>query len=682
MQNLRFRDVVFGLWLGFVLGQPAAWAGTAFDLQLLSPNPGAGRFLALPSPTLHSHLDYSLGLQFNYAHAPLFLQTGDHEGVGATIVGYRADAVLEAALGLGGWFELGVALPTVFQGGFDSSAVRASKIDLDLTEIPEVVLGDLRLYPHLRLFDVANGAFKGSLSVVITLPTAGQAAFVGEKGPVVEPRLSLGGEVGPLEIAGYGGFRYRSAGEEDFISIPLGNELTYGVGLGLELLSSLHVFSELYGKMPVDLFGGETSLSDAYGQGLMPAEFVSGVRFFWAEAFNVYIAAGAGVTPGYGVSTPRVLAGIEYGVGVKQGNDRDGDTVLDAHDRCPREAEDLDGFEDGDGCPEGDNDGDKILDEDDSCPNVPEDRDGFGDEDGCPEEDHDGDGFADVQDPCPAKAEDVDGFKDDDGCPDLDNDGDRIADVVDQCPGVAEDFDGFNDADGCPDLDNDSDGFDDLSDRCPNQAEDKDGVEDSDGCPEDDDRDGIPDAWDSCPKEAERYNLRDDQDGCPDAGAAKVRVVEDTLVVKSGIRFKKKTATLSQASHHPLRVVASVLQSYRHITQLTIAVHVFRAGSREKNQALSLKRAQAVRSFLIEQGVHPSRLVAEGVGEPRPLRRGRSARALRRNERVEFIIETRAPLGFGYEQASEEEPLFEVGPDLDESKGSGADNEPEIEFNF
>ena len=85
---------------------------------------------------------------------------------------------------------------------------------------------------------------------------------------------------------------------------------------------------------------------------------------------------------------------------------------------------------------------------------------------------------------------------------------------------------------------------------------------------------------------------------------------------------------------------------------------------------------------MIEQGVHPSRLVAEGVGETRPLRRGRSARALRRNERVEFIIETRAPLGFGYEQASEEEPLFEVGPDLDELKGSEADNEPEIEFNF
>jgi hypothetical protein len=129
-------------------------------------------------------------------------------------------------------------------------------------------------------------------------------------------------------------------------------------------------------------------------------------------------------------------------------------------------------------------------------------------------------------------------------------------------------------------------------------------------------------------------------------------------------------------------VVASVLQSYRHITEVTVAVHVFRAGSRAKNQALSLKRAQVVRRFLIEQGVHPSRLVAEGVGETRPLRRGRSARTLQKNERVEFIVETRAPLGFGYEQATEEELLFEVGPDGDDSEGSGFEEEPEIEFNF
>jgi hypothetical protein len=38
--------------------------------------------------------------------------------------------------------------------------------------------------------------------------------------------------------------------------------------------------------------------------------------------------------------------------------DGDGDGINDALDRCPTEAEDLDGFQDEDGCPDPDNDGD------------------------------------------------------------------------------------------------------------------------------------------------------------------------------------------------------------------------------------------------------------------------------------------------------------------------------------
>ena len=64
--------------------------------------------------------------------------------------------------------------------------------------------------------------------------------------------------------------------------------------------------------------------------------------------------------------------------------DNDGDGIPDGVDKCPDEAEDKDGFEDADGCPNPDNDGDGIPDGFDNCPNEPEDTDGFQDEDGCP----------------------------------------------------------------------------------------------------------------------------------------------------------------------------------------------------------------------------------------------------------------------------------------------------------
>jgi outer membrane protein OmpA-like peptidoglycan-associated protein len=124
-------------------------------------------------------------------------------------------------------------------------------------------------------------------------------------------------------------------------------------------------------------------------------------------------------------------------------NDKDG--IEDIKDKCPNEAEDKDGFEDEDGCPDPDNDKDGILDADDKCPNDfglkefngcpdrdgdgiydlvdkcpdnAEDKDGFEDEDGCPDPDNDKDGILDINDKCPNEAESFNGFEDEDGCPD------------------------------------------------------------------------------------------------------------------------------------------------------------------------------------------------------------------------------------------------------------------------
>lgn len=98
-----------------------------------------------------------------------------------------------------------------------------------------------------------------------------------------------------------------------------------------------------------------------------------------------------------------------------------------------------------------DSDGDGIPDEVDQCPDVAEDKDGFEDEDGCPDYDNDADGIPDVKDQCPNEPEDMDGFQDTDGCPDKDNDRDGIPDVVDKCPNQPETFNGYKDDDGCPD---------------------------------------------------------------------------------------------------------------------------------------------------------------------------------------------------------------------------------------
>jgi OOP family OmpA-OmpF porin len=181
-----------------------------------------------------------------------------------------------------------------------------------------------------------------------------------------------------------------------------------------------------------------------------------------------------------------------FGCPAEAPKDSDGDGIPDNLDRCPYQAEDKDGFEDEDGCPDPDNDGDGLLDTADKCPNQAGPPTNFG----CPVLDRDGDGILDKDDKCPDEPEDKDGFEDEDGCPDLDNDRDGIPDAQDKCPNEPEDKDGFEDEDGCPDPDNDKDGIPDLQDKCPNAA----GPASNGGCPTfDKDGDGMPDNLDKCP---------------------------------------------------------------------------------------------------------------------------------------------------------------------------------------
>jgi hypothetical protein len=186
----------------------------------------------------------------------------------------------------------------------------------------------------------------------------------------------------------------------------------------------------------------------------------------------------------------------------------DGDNLPNGEDGCALDPEDLDGFEDGDGCPDADNDGDGICDPGLSAPsctgsdlgrtlwqnplaapidcrNMAEDYDGFHDDDGCPEPDNDYDTFPDHTDDCPAtdatvgpdgiadtgdepilyltpyqSREDFDGVIDTDGChdsPDDDYDGD----------GLGDEFEVFTLATDPVNPDTDGDSHIDGADNCP-----------------------------------------------------------------------------------------------------------------------------------------------------------------------------------------------------------------------
>jgi outer membrane protein OmpA-like peptidoglycan-associated protein len=275
-----------------------------------------------------------------------------------------------------------------------------------------------------------------------------------------------------------------------------------------------------------------------------------------------------------------------------------------------------------------DPDKDGLMGEFDKCPVTAEDADGFQDSDGCPDTDNDQDGVSDLKDNCPNQPEDVDGFEDADGCPEVDNDQDGILDNKDTCPIEAEDKDGFEDTDGCADLDNDHDGVPDLKDECLNEPQGAGGVK---GCPvRDADRDGFVDEKDECPSEKEVVNGYQDQDGCPD----KAPIEEKTLVLK-GVNFESAKAILTPESYPALEDLVTQLQASPTV-ELEVSGHTDNRGNAAKNLDLSQARAQAVADFLIQRGVAANRLKVKGYGSSKPLSTNKSAEGRMLNRRVEF----------------------------------------------
>ncbi|MBD3390514.1 MAG: OmpA family protein [Chitinivibrionales bacterium] len=282
-----------------------------------------------------------------------------------------------------------------------------------------------------------------------------------------------------------------------------------------------------------------------------------------------------------------------------------------------------------------DDDRDGVKNDVDRCPKDPEDLDGFEDSDGCPDTDNDKDGIDDVKDKCPGKAEDQDGFEDEDGCPDPDNDGDGIPDQQDQCPRIAEDFDGFEDKDGCIDDDNDKDGILDSLDKCPNDPEDVDKFEDDDGCPDiDNDKDGITDLKDKCPNKAETINGLDDEDGCPDEKRKEPKMPKHQIM--KGINFKSGSVEMTFDSYQYLEPIIKTMKEYPHV-EIEIRGHTDSVGKYSSNMRLSQMRAEAVRQHLISKGVDGGRMRAVGFGPSSPIADNRTAAGRAKNRRIEIV---------------------------------------------
>ncbi|GEM_PF-570686 len=335
--------------------------------------------------------------------------------------------------------------------------------------------------------------------------------------------------------------------------------------------------------------------------------------------------------------------------------DGDGDGVPDYQDACPNTPKGA--YVDANGCPF-DSDMDGVYDGIDKCPNTP-----LGanvNEFGCEraKADSDGDGVPDDRDKCPGTPPGA--IVDENGCP-KDSDNDGVPDYKDACPRTPPRA--IVDPNGCP-LDGDADGVYDGIDKCPNTP--LGAVVDSLGCAKDSDNDGVPDGLDQCPRtpphaEVDQRGCPKDSDGdgvydgidrCPNTppntkvdsvGCPKVPKLKKGESITVRINFETCSWDITPEEAIKLQDALNMLRAFPDMI-IVVEGHTDNRpvgpGCKQKgvndNIELSLKRAEAVRQWLIDHGIDGSRIQVKGYGATKPIASNDTAEGRAKNRRIEI----------------------------------------------
>ncbi len=507
---LRARSAVFCAFsaLALLAGRAGAEPVPSVDLRGFRPPTHPEGMLSVEPTSAPGEGNWNVGSFVSYAYRPIVVHDA-FQNDDVAVIQHQLSLDLVAGIGVGERIGVGLSLPAVLAQGGDEPPPSLGMSNPP----PTTALGDLQIDARATLLRQGElGGFGLAAQGRFSVPTGNPESFASETQARSEVRLL--GELGVLGLSlrGAAGARIRTE-ERTFAGGTYEHDLPWGLGLvlrpqvfGIDPEGRYLVGIDAHGAIAITPSFGSKEESPA-------ALTVAGKRAF-GDA-SLVLGVELPLDGAQGVPTVRAYTAVGW---APRKHDEDDDGLDDDEDGCRSLAEDKDGFEDSDGCPDFDNDGDGVTDDSDRCPKELEDRDGFADEDGCPDPDDDRDGIPDKLDACPREA----GAKQADpklsGCVLKDTDKDGIFDPFDRCPRRREDRDGFEDEDGCPDPDDDRDGIRDGDDACPRVA----GPARSDpklhGCPSPDrDGDTFDEADDRCPEAPETFDGVDDQDGCPES---------------------------------------------------------------------------------------------------------------------------------------------------------------------
>ena len=368
VQKARWLIVVGALLLAtglFEVNSATAQSRT-LDVQRFQPALDDAGFIGLDGTRTPEPFRFAFALFLDLALDPVELELSGDKFVP---VQKRIATHVSAEVGLFGRLAVAARLPLILlQEGQNLPPPNAG-------ELESFALVDPQLAIRYRFFGVSmvdrNAPRDGpglALQLAATLPIGTDDAYASDGATQLDAAL-----LGDFQLLGAGagaslGFRHHFRDEAGG-GLELKNEFTFAVAFKLPLppVPAVVALLELRGATA---FEGEasTALELALGANLNLGDVV------------LALAGSLGLTDGIGSPDGRVVLGVRWS---PTDSDQDGDGLSDGDDQCPFLAEDRDGFNDTDGCPEPDNDNDLVPDLDDRCPDEQAEEGRDEDEDGC-----------------------------------------------------------------------------------------------------------------------------------------------------------------------------------------------------------------------------------------------------------------------------------------------------------
>jgi OOP family OmpA-OmpF porin len=581
---MKRRPVWRACWLCLLLSTSVLWprraeaapTTTGFALNRYQPAEAGSDWFQSESLDLRGKARPGVSLVGDFGYRPLVLRDDAGEEL-SPILRYQLYYHLNASVVLAERLRLSASMPFLLYslGGHGTLAEVQGVPDVEISSPDGSGFGDLRLGLDLRLAGEYGGPFTLALGARVFAVTGQEKYFASDGLPRVAGRLMAAGRAGEFVYATELGI-LAHAERDDFIAIPFGTDLTFGMALGLRLLDgAIHLGPELHGS---------TVISDS-GEGFFerattPLELRFGGKFQLGQGVGLGAALGTGLTSALGSPKLRCLVSLDWLLPLPHG---------ESAELSPEPARDLDG--------------DGVLDEQDACTNLP----------------------GPLRPLEPARS----------GCPDpLDSDDDRISDDVDACPREAGPASADPQRHGCPlPPDKDGDGIADSLDACPSVA----GVEQTDpaqrGCPPDADRDGIVDSLDACPTVAGADYPDPKLRGCPRA-----QLAQGAIQIHEPVKFAAGSSQLLSESDAVLGAIVQLLIDHPEIEHVVVEGHTDKSGPARANLKLSRDRAAAVVKWLVAHGVSSRRLASRGFGSTVPIDSNDTAEGRARNRRVEFRV--------------------------------------------